>query len=337
MCKEAIEKYGNTYTSNAVGCGPFELVKWTFGQGVLLKKFEEYFDADDIFIETITTRVIGEDTIAMLALKTGEVDVGYFEEYPVYKALTKLPGIIAMSEPSTSINWIHLNMKRKPFDDIRVRKALAYAIDRDEIATAVPILSQYSVLPKGMFGYTDDVTKYEYNPEKAKELLKEAGYPDGFDFELVYYTGPVKIWNSIVPIVQEQWRKIGVKVTLWAAEWAAMLDRRTVGNYDALVMQTGRFEPFQLLEPYFHSKNIPHPNNSFYDGIDELLERAKVQIEEEKILELLIEIQKKIAEDVPVIVLGTSSQMAAWRDNIEGMSIQMQPPKMIPAWRLKKN
>lgn len=335
VCKEAIEKYGGTYTSNAVGCGPFELVEWRFGQEILLKKFEEYFDADNISIETIRARIIGEDTVAMLALKTGEVDVGVFQDYSVFEALKALPGIITKSKASNTINWIMLNTKVKPFDDVRVRKALAYAIDRDEIAAAAPGVSpQHSVIPQGL-GY-DDVIMYEHNPEKAIELLKEAGYPDGFDFELVYYTGPVTTWNLIVPVVQEQWKRIGVKLTLWAAEQAAYMVKRNAGDYDAVVKQTGRVEVFQLLEPYYHSKNTPPGgNNSYYDEIDELLERATSQTEEEKIRESVIEIQKKIAEDVPVIALGTTLDMVAWRDNIEGMSIQ--PQWRISAWQLKKN
>jgi peptide/nickel transport system substrate-binding protein len=319
--RKALEQYGRQYMSNVVGTGPYVFERYIPGEGVYVVANRDYYGPAPK-IQRAMFRVVKEDAVAEIALQKGDVHVAYIEKAAVAARLAANRAVVTRSIPLPRVFFVHFNMTRAPFNDVRVRRAMSYAVDKKAIVQGV-FLGQAvptdTILSPGMVGYISDV-RYDYDPARAKDLLSEAGFPTGKTFEFVVLAGWAD-WEQMAAALQQQWRKVGVNVKLTALEEAVYQERRLKLNFDLLSANALRFEPDQILASWFHGAQIPVPNASSYKGADALIEGARMQLDPKKRLEFYAAAQRRIQADAPVVPLLNPKLMLAWRPEVKGVEV----------------
>ena len=310
VSKEAYEEMGNKFATNPIGSGPYYLEKWEPEQVLVLKRFEEYFD-EKPNIDKIELYPLVDKNISEMNFDKGDLDVTEIslDSIDRYKAESDVDVHILSA---LKYGFIGFNHKYPPFDNINVRKALRYAIDVDMIIdgayNGVPERANAMIAP-GILGYWEDAPQYNVNLEKARNLLDEAGYPDGFEVEMVTTSNP--LYMNICQIAKENLRKIGVEVNIKIIETSAWYEY--VGKESHPIMF---FETFSLtLDPgywveWFTTDQVGKWNflkwsNSRYD---ELADEAAIMMDLEKREEMYIEMQKIMDEEAAIIWLTNGAK-----------------------------
>ncbi|MDP7503771.1 MAG: ABC transporter substrate-binding protein [Nitrospinota bacterium] len=219
----AIKKYGKKFRRNPVGTGPFIFVKWVPGEFIRFRANPDYWDGKPK-IDILEFRLVPEDTTRVLQLRSGQAQLAMFLPPAQLNEIEKDPKLDLVKAPLFRVIFIGLSMLHKPFDNLLVRKAMNYAIDNKTIIEKVmlgvgtPIRGPFG--PK-VWGYDPDFEKmgYTYNPEKAKALLKQAGYPNGFETEFWHPTGRYTMDKVASEAIQAQLAKVGVRVKLRTGSW----------------------------------------------------------------------------------------------------------------------
>ncbi|MBI4277459.1 MAG: hypothetical protein HY660_03295, partial [Armatimonadetes bacterium] len=203
---------------------------------------------------------------------------------------------------------------------VRVRRAIAHAINKDSIVFSVTqgmAKVGHSVIPQGTFGYTDDIPKYDFSTERARRLLQEAGVRGPLNATLIFRAEGAD--PDTATALQGMLGEIGLNLRLELLETGAYFARRNSGNYDLIIDSITRFEPDQFLTEIFHSANVPPGNNSsFYGGADSLIDAQRVEINPERRRQIIVEAQRKIATDVPFMVLWYPLYVTAYQRYIRG-------------------
>ncbi len=204
VSKEWVEKWGKQFNRHPLGTGPFVFQNWTAGREIVLTRNPDYWEAGRPYLDTIDYQLSFSPSTALLKLQRGEIDVlgdGVpAADLPRVQADPKWKQQI-FSQPLVAVSYLFMNVQMKPFDDVKVRQALSWAIDRDKLVKlqAGQAMSLWQFYPKGMPGHEDGKVFYGYDPAKAKQLLADAGYPDGF--KTMLYTDNVdpnpKLWQSV--------------------------------------------------------------------------------------------------------------------------------------------
>ncbi|MEP9372378.1 ABC transporter substrate-binding protein [Mesorhizobium sp. KR1-2] len=224
--KEEVEKWGADFGKHPVGSGAFKLAEWSLGQKLVFERFADYWNADLPKLDQITFEVGQEPVVALLRLQKGEVDIPgdgippakfiEVKEDPAFKDL-----IIQGGQLHTG--YVTMNVKIAPFDNVKVRQAVNMAINKDRIVRIINgrAIPANQPLPPSMPGYAKDYQGYQYDVEKAKALLAEAGLPDGFETELfVANTDPQP---RIAQAIQQDLAAIGIKASIKALAQANVI------------------------------------------------------------------------------------------------------------------
>ena len=214
--------------SEPVGTGPFQFDKWVRGDRVEMSRFNGYWNPELPYLDKVTVKFIGDTSAQIAALKAGDIDViGGLLAPEAAQEMAKDKRLKVFSGSTTGEVIMSTNNKAKPFDDKRVRQAMAYAIDRKVVIDLVmfgygtPIGSHWS--PSTPY-YVDLTNRFAYNPEKAKKLLAEAGYPNGFEATIklpAIYTYSRRAGEVIADMLG----KVGIKLKIEIVEWGQWLDR----------------------------------------------------------------------------------------------------------------
>ncbi|MGQ9509795.1 MAG: ABC transporter substrate-binding protein [Thermodesulfobacteriota bacterium] len=278
-----------------VGTGPFRFVEWVRGDRIVLEKFGEYHRKGLPYLNKVTFRFIADPSAQIASLRAGDIDViGYDVSPENALLLEKDPKFKVLNGYTTTEVILSTNNSRKPFDDVRVRRAMAYAIDREALIKGamsgygMPIGSHMD--PTNPF-YIDLVALYPYNPEKAKQLLAEAGYPNGFEATIKLPERYAYAKRS-GEIIADMFSRIGIKLKIELIEWGQWIDR-VFKNADYDLTVIGHAEPFDI--------NI-YANPKYYFRYDnprfqEILRKAESEVDPKIQKELYITLQKIIAED----------------------------------------
>lgn len=318
--RRAIERFGREYISNVVGTGPYVFERWIPGQAIVVAANPDYYGPMPA-IQRATFRIIREDATAEIALEKGDIHLAYFDEPEVMARVARNRRLVSKSIAGPRTYWVHFNMTRPPFNDVRVRQALNYATNKDDLVKHV-FLGQAEAadtpLNRHMFGFLAE-HRYSYNPERARELLAEAGFRGGIrgrTFEFVINAGAD--WEQMAAVLQRQWKAVGVETEIKVLERSLFEQRRRGHQFDLLGINALRLEPDQILVPYFHSSQIPFPNVSSYRGADALIEGAREQVDPTKRRQFYEAAQKKIQADAPIIPLLRPNILLAYRPDVRG-------------------
>ncbi|GAA3953097.1 ABC transporter substrate-binding protein [Allohahella marinimesophila] len=332
----SIEKGGNdSVETNPIGTGPFKFEKRTVGEATTLLANKDYWDAERLpEIERLIFRPISEVATRELALMSGEVDM-ISSPSPDSIDRLKAQGLKIESSPVSTLYMMWVNMKEKPLQDVRVRQAICMALDREGMAKfhrngyAQPA---YSVLNFGGPGYDPGFRDCQYDPEKAKALLAEAGYPDGFKTRMDWTMGGGGDVNTVgdAEWIQRNLSKIGIEASIESFDNGTYWDMLGSGIREGTGFMSVSWgeTSFFWLDQVIASDAIP-PNGfnaGYYDNpkIDELLAQARSAKNEDAMVEHLHEIQQTIADDMAFIPYYTPIAIYAMRPNVSGFVLAPQ-------------
>lgn len=310
--------------------GPFYFAERKAGVSITFKKNENYYDANKINIEKVTYKFMNDDQAKVAAYETGELDA--LGSAPYYVADT-YAGKSDLKQSSVLVtNYILFNINMEPFDDVKVRQAFALAVNRTDITTAI---GAQSYIPSTTFvakRYKSKVDGSEWgdvqetlldeNLEKAKELLKEAGYENGEGLPEITYTYPAMSYEAeVAQVLQAQWKELGVDVKLQAMEYEVYVDERRSGKLQLARHQwTGDYgDPATWLDMYRegNSQNDIKWVNEEYNSI--MAESAK-ELDAAKRQELLLKAEKILVSDETVICpLFTTDSLYLINPDITGL------------------
>jgi len=310
--REAVE----TLKSAPVGTGPFTLGEWVRGDRIVLKRNPDYHVKGLPKLEQVTYRFIPDPNAALAALKAGDIDASLFGLGPEHVADLKKDGRFDVTIGETTNDVIlAMNNSRKPFSDVRVRRAVTYAINKpDVVKLAMFGLGRVigsTVDPLNPY-FVDLAGAMPYDPARAKKLLAEAGYPNGFEAVLkvapqYYYT--VRSGEVIV----DQLAKVGVKVRIEQIEWGQWLSRVwKEADYDLTII--GHAEAWDIA-------NYANPKYYFrYDSakFQELFQKSEVTLDDKARREQYVQMQKMLVDDAPAVFLFIHPRLVVAKKGVTG-------------------
>jgi len=321
MNRQAIEDAGDAVAFNPIGTGPFRFVSYEPRQRVVLEAFPDFYRGAPE-VQQVVWNVVPDESVQALALQRGDLNYMIVRDVEVVAALRASPGVVLTETPALAYYGYILNTRRAPFDDVRVRQAIAHALDK-ELYVDTLLGGQgrvtHTVIPAGMFGHTDDVPVHAYDPARARALLAEAGYPNGFTMNAVYTAADTFI-APMAAVLQQWLGDVGIRVELVGLDTGATNARRDAGDYDILVGGPARADPDEILTERFHSESMaPNGrNNSFYAAVDDLIEAQRAAVDPTERARILAEIQRRIAADATELPLFVPIYVTAHADYISG-------------------
>lgn len=299
---------------NPVGTGPYQFVEWVPGQSLKIKKFEGYSPVEGemnglggtkiAYADEIVFRTMTDPAVRINALESGEVNFIGDVAANEFKRLEKSDKIQTYNEPSLSWGMIEFGAKKAPFNDVQLRKAAALAINTQEITdvafygTAQLATSPVSTLMKSWF--TDDhKTPNEYNLEKAKELLKQAGYNG--EKVIISASKAYQHHERSAVTIQQQLQAAGFKAEIEFLDWPTWLStKRKTGDFNILITHnTPRPDPSSVYRTELYSKS--NVNGFNFPVVDELLDKVSVSSDDKERASLIGQVQKIVLDEVPFI------------------------------------
>lgn len=327
---EAVKKDPQAFNENPVGTGPFKFKEWKKGDSITLVKNENYWKKGYPKLDGVIFKSIPDNSARFTALQSGEIDLMDGLNIDDAKQVESNKELALYKRPPNTVGYLAFNMEKKPFNDKKVRQALNMAVNKDGLVkTFFGDLGEpaKNPMPPSLWGYNDDVKDYEYNPEKAKKLLAEAGYPDGFSFDLWAMPEPrpyMPDGKKIAEYLQANFEKIGVKANIVSYEWATYLEKTENGEHDtALLGWTGdNGDPDNFLYVLLDKDNATKPaqNIAFYksDPLHDLLIKAQRLSDQDEREALYLKAQEIIKEDAPWITLAHATPPVAAKASIKG-------------------
>ena len=307
----------DTLKSEPLGTGPFRLGEWVRGDRIVLLKHPEYHVKGVPKLDRVTYRFIPDPNAALAALKAGDIDAAMFgigpEHVPDLQKDARFQVVIG---ETTNDVILAMNNGKKPFSDVRVRRAITHAIDKKEVVKGAMFgfgrVLGSNVDPLNPY-FVDLANAMPHDPAKAKKLLAEAGYPNGFEAVLkvapqYYYT--VRTGEILV----SQLQKVGVKVKIEQIEWGQWLSRVwREADYDLTII--GHAEPWDI-------NNYANPKYYFrYDNTEfqKLFKESEVTIDDRARRELYVAMQRKLVEDAPAVWLYVHPRLAVTKKGVQGL------------------
>jgi len=317
VSKRAVEQLGDAFSRNPVGTGPFVFAQLDSGRRVAVAANDQYFRGRPP-VRRIIFEHIPDEIVAAEALIRGEFQIIWTRGNPEAVTLLKRASGITLQQNVVydSLRHIAMNPSFRPTQDVRVRQALSYAINRQQIEAAEPALELPTDLVRSnrLFGGSANVPRYPYNPAKARQLLAEAGYPNGFAVRILFQTRSPE--DIIANIVQSNWRAVGIDASLQPAEPTAAFDQRNHFNFEVTVTSVGRpGDPDLYFSDLFLSTAKPPGGSNYfgYRGVDGLLLAARRELDRAKRQQLYDQVDTKLMTDLPIIPLSLQIFTAAWR------------------------
>ncbi|WP_096190409.1 glutathione ABC transporter substrate-binding protein [Evansella halocellulosilytica] len=316
-----------------VGTGPYQFVEWVQGDHLTIELFEDYWNDGQATVEKITYRPVPENGARVAMLQTGEADFIFPAPTQNLDELEADENIIVETNNSTIANYISLNTMKEPFDDPRVRQALNYAIDKDafiEVVMAGYASPLDSVLPNTIFNYQEQQS-YDYDLEKAKALLAEAGYEDGFSAEIWGNTNSNTVRG--MQFIQQQLSQIGVDLEVLSMEEGTLSDRIYGGHtpeeaeVEMWYVSWGGYpsDTDHMIRPILGGDSFPPGGgNSAYfsdEEVDSWLQEANTVTDSDLQYETYGNVQQKIYEEAPWIFLASDENIYALRDHVDGVFV----------------
>ncbi len=325
VSQKAVEKFGKDYGRNPIGTGPFVFESWTREQVVYSANRDFQQREGPPKIDRLIFKIIPDIDTLVMALQNGDIDIVFsMPREPAVLDRVKAAGCKITFRKAPSSQNLMMNTKKKPFDDVRVRRAIAHAIDKDVILKYVmggcgERLD--SPFPKGLFGHTEaGIARYDHNPEKSKELLSQAGYPNGFEVNLDTSTSATH--NPVCVAISDQLRKVNINAKVVVTDQSTWWGKFSKGTTDFSTMAISwQPAPELSLLRFFHSTAFsPGLNICRYDKIDNLVGQVRKEGNDTRRKELYFQIQKQFMEDIPSVPLMKFFYPMAHRPHVSGLS-----------------
>ena len=300
---------------NPIGTGPFKYVSYTPGQNMELEKYDGYWQEGVPSLDSVEFKFIADVDTAFVELQAGTIDILKY----LTAAQAETLGDEDYNIVQGSMNLVHamyLNSAYEPLSKTEVRQALCYAVDRDAINNFIfggksHLIGSHMIPAMSKYYEPEAETVYSYDPEKAKELLADAGYADGFDLEITVPSSYSQHVDS-AQIIADELSQVGINVTLNQVEWSTWLqDVYKGGNFQATVIGfDGTLAPSDWLKKYVtdDAKNFMHYSNTEYDDV---FNTAYTTVDDDVKVENYKKAQRILAEDAAAVYIEDPANLVA--------------------------
>lgn len=332
--------------SRPLGTGPYRLVSWERGDRLTMTRFEEYWGERPYLDELIFIDVT-DAAVAVLMLEAGEVDVVLAAPVSELPRLGQDPRFTVDVRESSRTMFLKYILYKEPFDDLRVRQAIHHAIDINAITqglfqgVATPTTS---IQPPGVTGAVEFADYHVYDPERARQLLAEAGYPNGFDATLHFGAGRYLLDSELAQALQAYLGAVGIHVTLRPIDWESFrtMQGQPRGDNELELFFWSASSPTDDIQHtadrFFHSMNQPPGccDVGFYANpeFERLLDAARAETDVDLRLQYLADAQAILNADRGVINLFTYNQTSVWRSTVHGIDLRSNSVfRLATTWR----
>lgn len=321
-----------------IGTGPFKFVEYAPNQKLVLEKHDKYY-ADLPEVEKVEFRILPDQEAAFLAFQAGEIDI--YPRIGTEKQEQLGDGFTSVSSPQNLIQLLALNHDKKPFNDEKVRKALFYAVNADELIQGVAlgkgtkVRSNMSPIMDKFYEKNLEGT-YAYDPEKAKKLLTEAGYPDGFKLKITVPSN-YQFHVDTAQVIIEQLSQVGVKADIELVEWSVWLEEvYKKRNYETTIIGLdGKLDPYQILDKYLSTAD-----NNFFNyrnpKFDKVLGAARTEKDEAKRVSYIKDAQRILNEDAAAVYIMDPNTNISFKSGLDNYKLYPIYVQDISAITFKK-
>lgn len=325
----AIEKYGDDYFKNPVGTGPFKFVKWEKDQQIILERNDNYW-GDKPKVKKVVFRVIPDNSARLMELQSGKIDAAIGINPDDVKTVEQDANLQVLMRPSMNVGYLAVNNEKAPFNNVKVRQAINYAVNKQALIDAFYgglAKPAKNPLPPSLWGYNDEVQDYNYDSAKAKALLAEAGFPNGFKTKL--WAMPVARpympqAKEIAQAIQQDLAKVGIQAEIVTYDWGTYIQKGEAGEHDLYLFGwTGdNGDPDNFLYMLLDKTNAVKgaaSNVAFYksDKVHDLLVKAQEESDQNKRADLYKQAQVLIKADAPWVPLVHSTPPVAARKSVK--------------------
>lgn len=313
---------------NPIGTGPFQLLQYQKDSRILYKAFPGYWGTKPQ-IDRLVFSITPDASVRYAKLQKNECQVMPYPNPADIARMKQDKNINLLEQAGLNVGYLSFNTEKKPFDDVKVRQALTYAVNKEAIIKAVyqgAGVAAKNLIPPTMWGYNDDIKDYTYDPEKAKALLKEAGQDKGFTVEL--WAMPVqRPYNPnarrMAEMVQADWAKIGVQAKIVTYEWGEYLKRAKAGEHQAVMMGwTGdNGDPDNFFATLFScaaAKDGSNYSRWCYKPFEDLIQPARATDDHNKRIELYKQAQVVMHDQAPALIVAHSTVYEPVRKEVKG-------------------
>ncbi|WP_225768249.1 ABC transporter substrate-binding protein [Inquilinus sp. Marseille-Q2685] len=311
----------DAFAEKPVGSGAFQVEEWRRGEKVVLKKNPNFWQADQVSLDGVEWISVPDDNTRMLKVQAGELDAAIFVPFAKVAELEKDPNLVVHKDPSTREDHLLLNHSHPPLDKLEVRQAIDFAIDKKAIVDTVTFgvgTVANSYIPTGALYHTADNGARPYDPEKAKELLKQAGVGT-ITLTYLVQTGDT-VDEQVSVMVQQQLAKVGITANLQKVDPSQTWDMEVAGDYDMAM----NYWTNDIIDPdqkttfvLGHDTNMNYMTRYQNDRVKALVAEARVETDPKKREAMYVDLQKTAKADAHWIDLYYSPYLSVSRKNIE--------------------
>jgi peptide/nickel transport system substrate-binding protein len=324
-----------TVNTRPVGTGPFMITDFQPGTRVMLERNPHYWEEGLPYLDAVEIRIIGDETVRRTALVTGEIDWAFAVPAQAVAELDARPDVIIDAAPAGAYYYLGVNVREGPLSDERVRQAISFAINRDNVVAAAEFgnaeVTQDPIPSSSAwhFGYAP----YEYDPARARELLAEAGFADGFEMEIMPTTF-IEATIRAAQVVQADLAAVGIRASIRTLEWAEWLQEQGDGNYDTFVCSwNGLVDPDDFFFAQHRTGEVFNFTGYSNPRVDELLDEARTITDFDTRRELYAEINRHIVDDAPYIYFYNPLQIHAYGPHVQGFQTRAdQAVRFLTTW-----
>lgn len=332
---DVAENLGADFGEQPVGTGPFALAEWNRGATIRLAANDDYFLGRPA-IDEIVINIIPDNNVRLIALESGDLDLIHSPVPPQDLArLRDSPDLVVETTTALGYTYLNLNLENPLLQDVNVRKALAHLTDRETISEVLfygmDTPGESFLLP-GTFYYTNDITTYDYDPERATELLAEAGWEDTdndgvldkdgqpLSFELTTNVDPNR--EQVLEFLQGEWAQVGIDASVRVYEWPSFIADVIAGDY-----QVGLIGWLLLNDPdratYLQFRTGGDSNYGSYSNprVDELLDAGRAETDPDARKEIYAEAAQIVTDEVPYIFLLNQGYVVMHDPGLEGFVV----------------
>ena len=321
-----MEENGGSLANADAGSGPYKLEQWTEGSSLNLTAFPEYWEEGLPKVNSLVLKTIADATARATALRNGEIHMIIDAIDQEIAVLKDAEGVTMESVPGTFWEYVGMNCESEYLKDVKVRQAVANAVDRDAINTAVKMgnaeVLKEANIPSTHEYYGGDEVYPARDLEKAKALLKDAGYEEG---ELTLKITVGSDWQYQVDaaqMVKQQLAEAGIESEISALESGVYFDGLNQGDFDLTICGwSGFVDADEYLYNLFTTGGAYNQQKYSNPAVDELLEQGRSTLDKEERMAIYKEAQKVIAEDAPMAFLYMNNFTVAMRDNVKGYTV----------------
>lgn len=328
----AVRRHGDSFFKNPVGTGPFRFVEWRRDERLILERNDSYWGKAPA-LDRLIFKPVHEAAVRFLELRQGAIQ-GLDNVSPEHvDEIREDPELQLLTQPGLNIGYLAMNMDRPPFDDLRVRRAVNHAIDKDALVENLYrglAVAAAGPVPPTMWGYNDSLKPYSHNRALARELLHQAGFPEGFSTELwampmprPYMPQPGKIAQAI----QSDLAAVGIRARIVQWEWGTYLDKVFNGDHAMALLgwTSDSGDPDNILYVLLDKQAAikPAQNIAFYrsEALHKLLVEARRTMDHDRRVRLYRQAQAIVHQDAPWVPLVHATQTVAFRRHVKGFRL----------------